>query len=355
MNVASRGYTSRSARTVWALAFTWVFAAGASLPVLAKADFFDAVKTGSASRVNQYLAESPELINTRDASGATALHHAAALDDPTLLEQLMDRGADINARDDRGETPLHKAGRRLNVAAVKALLARGAFAHAANESGSTALYLAIRFGPNDPDSGERRKNIASLLLRSGTAESPDDPYAAKRKRKPTPLHVAAAYGRPELLPLLESADVSVADRYGRTPLHVAALGDHVEIVRWLLGKGANVNARDRQKETPLHQAAHRLQLRSAEVLLDAGAEVNAVNRRKETALHVMASSGANKKTDKKTREEIAARRLALAELLLKRGADVNAPDRRSATPIRVARVKHLDKLVTLLEKHQSPP
>lgn len=72
----------------------------------------------------------------------------------------------------------------------------------------------------------------------------------------TPLHVAAANGRKELVPTLLSTgiDVNARDQDGRTPLHRAAEGGFDEITEMLMAAGADVNARDVAGKTPLHKA-----------------------------------------------------------------------------------------------------
>ena len=42
--------------------------------------------------------------------------------------------------------------------------------------------------------------------------------------------------------------------FGRTALHNAVLGHHVEIVEWLLAAGADISIVDRSKDAPLHTA-----------------------------------------------------------------------------------------------------
>jgi ankyrin repeat protein len=60
-----------------------------------------------------------------------------------------------------------------------------------------------------------------------------------------------------------------------TPLHAAAAGQHAEIVKLLLDRGANANARQHGGWAPLHSAAQNGDLESARALLDAGADVSA--------------------------------------------------------------------------------
>ena len=47
------------------------------------------------------------------------------------------------------------------------------------------------------------------------------------------------------------ADFNASDYSGRTALHVAASTGQVDLVKWLLGRGASVHSRDTNNETPL--------------------------------------------------------------------------------------------------------
>jgi len=68
-----------------------------------------------------------------------------------------------------------------------------------------------------------------------------------------PLHFAANNGHVDVVRFLleKGANVNAQDHRGRTPLHLAALDGHVDVVRFLLEKGANVNAQDHRGRTPL--------------------------------------------------------------------------------------------------------
>ena len=76
----------------------------------------------------------------------------------------------------------------------------------------------------------------------------------------TPLHEAARRGHIEVVRFLleKGAYVgAVNDLWGRTALHEAAKGGHIEVVRFLVENGANVNARDSYKKTPLGKVVKR--------------------------------------------------------------------------------------------------
>jgi ankyrin repeat protein len=47
-------------------------------------------------------------------------------------------------------------------------------------------------------------------------------------------------------------DVNARDNYQHTPLYLATLNRHIDVVQFLIEKGADVNARDNSHNTPLH-------------------------------------------------------------------------------------------------------
>lgn len=68
--------------------------------------FMEAAKIGDLDGIRAILRTGPELVNRRDATGATALHLAAFGGHREVAEELVRHGAAINARDDQfGATP----------------------------------------------------------------------------------------------------------------------------------------------------------------------------------------------------------------------------------------------------------
>lgn len=78
----------------------------------------------------------------RWANGTTALMEAAAAGDDALLDDLIERGADVAHRDDAGATALHHAAARDNVHAVDALVRAGLDPDDRNGNGFTSFRLA---------------------------------------------------------------------------------------------------------------------------------------------------------------------------------------------------------------------
>ena len=65
------------------------------------------------------------------------------------------------------------------------------------------------------------------------------------------------YGHLEIVKFLleKGASIDSKNDYGSTPLHLASMKGHLEIVKLLLGEGANIDAKDENGSTPLHWAS----------------------------------------------------------------------------------------------------
>ncbi|MDA0597412.1 MAG: ankyrin repeat domain-containing protein [Chloroflexi bacterium] len=67
--------------------------------------------------------------------------------------------------------------------------------------------------------------------------------------------------------------MEVRDEYGRTPLHLAALGNSPDIARLLIDSGADIEGKDNGGGTALHFAARNNSLDVATLLIDSGADI----------------------------------------------------------------------------------
>ena len=122
--------------------------------------FLEAVKKKEGQQVTDMLAEgSPNLVSTRDVtSGETALHLVTQRRDPTWLQFLIARGANVNVRDGRGVTPLVLACNLNFVEGVEALIKAGARIDDTNGSGETPLITAVH---------NRNVPLVRILLQAG--------------------------------------------------------------------------------------------------------------------------------------------------------------------------------------------
>jgi hypothetical protein len=141
---------------------------------------------GDSESVLQVLLAAGISPNVRASSGATPLHHAAGANRPRMVMLLLAAGADINARTVHGLTPLH-----MSEGTTQILLDAGAIPDARDDSGQTAMF---QLGPD---------------------------IAALRKA---------------------GLDVNERNKFGWTPLHVAAFKGNVEHATALLDNGAEIEA-----------------------------------------------------------------------------------------------------------------
>ncbi|PRC90614.1 ankyrin repeat domain-containing protein [Solimicrobium silvestre] len=85
-------------------------------------------------------------VNQRDWSGDSPLHIAVILGDISIVEVLLDNGADVNALDERQFTALHFAAMKNNAEIIVVLLDKGADRNIKNDDGRKPLDCAISAG-----------------------------------------------------------------------------------------------------------------------------------------------------------------------------------------------------------------
>ncbi|KAJ5940473.1 hypothetical protein N7516_000641 [Penicillium verrucosum] len=77
----------------------------------------------------------------------------------------------------------------------------------------------------------------------------------------------------------------------RSLIHYAAMGDCVELLRYLLQDGTAQDDLDQNKRTPLSWAAQYSALRAVKILLDNGAEINSMDDMYTTPLSWLIQTG----------------------------------------------------------------
>ncbi|TGK50773.1 ankyrin repeat domain-containing protein [Leptospira kanakyensis] len=119
--------------------------------------------------VIQWLVEQGADLNATDIWGDTALHQRSRsrISDIKILLEL---GADLHFKNQSGETPLHTAALAQNPKAYEMLLQKGANLHERNNRGLTALELALSTCSNSEI--ENTLTITQLSLRAGAKMTP---------------------------------------------------------------------------------------------------------------------------------------------------------------------------------------
>jgi len=195
------------------------------------------------------------ILTSANTSGFRPLHFAAASNNITLLQSLLDLFSHfpppqyrvlLDSRDKDGNTALHWSVLNGSVEAFVALIKAGATVGIANFEGRTALHLAILMCENLPE--QACSNMTSHLLHHGANPNIGDEEGA------TPLHLASELGNTALIETLVDeggASVNAVDNEGETALFYALRGQHVGVVRKLSEYGIDVHTRNSDGESAL--------------------------------------------------------------------------------------------------------
>jgi ankyrin repeat protein len=195
---------------------------------------------------------------------------------------------------------------------AKELILRGCdINQKARLTGATPLYAACIRNYQD---------IAELLISKGADVN------APLSVGTTALHYMAKYSDERGLDMVgflltRGAKVETEDRDGISPLHSACENKDSAIAELLIRGGADIHKRTRQGATPLHFAVNAGHTFLVGLLLEKGANVNdAQNAEGVTPLHVAAANG----------------HAEITKLLLSRHADASAKDKSGRTPAQLA-------------------
>jgi len=230
----------------------------------------DSVKGGHLS-IAKYLLKKGAKIRQQD---AYIFFEAIKMKDTSLIEYIIAKEVDVNSQDEAGLTPLHFAVKKLWLSGSRFLLERGANVNALDESGSTPLHEASKTTENELhvmspiEIRDIKFDLMKLLVEYGALVNIKDDFGN------TPLillffnYFRILFCKSIVTFLVENgADINVqtsshtdltakgslfmGENTGETPLHIAAMDDDEELVKYLIGKGANILAVDSSGDTPL--------------------------------------------------------------------------------------------------------
>ncbi len=197
-----------------------------------------------------------------------------------------------------------------------------------------ALVIANGVSYDAMVAGVRGKNIGRIRLllriRPGLASAKVMPQGSMQRgrwRGRYVIHDAVSTGDVAVVETLAAHGADLGVRLdGDSLLHIAAADGNLEMMSWLIRKGADVNDRNTCKgcehegRSPLHAAQHFRDREASELLLSLGADANAADAAGRTPLHASAADGSS----------------GGAMVLCANGADPTRRDHRGQTPSDVA-------------------
>ncbi|XP_065676919.1 transient receptor potential cation channel subfamily A member 1 isoform X3 [Hydra vulgaris] len=246
-------------------------------------------------------------VNLVQANMNSPLHLACTSGFFEIAKLLVESGANIESKNSLQETPLHKATLFNHFEIIEFLLVRRVHVDCCDKDNETPLLIAVR---------KNYFESVKLLLEYSAS------IYAKDANDKTCLFLAAEENSKEALEILCKYDIKnlleEINKYGMTPLHIAAKEGHDNIVQTLLNLGACIDAKCHESLTPLHLAAKNGHFRIVQLLLsNVLSIVNDVDDSSNTPLHLAAMEG----------------HVKIVEMLIEVGSAVHTRNANQMTPL----------------------
>nr|XP_003407888.1 inversin isoform X1 [Loxodonta africana] len=275
-------------------------------------------------------APTESLLNWQDYEGRTPLHFAVADGNVTVVDVLTSyESCNITSYDNLFRTPLHWAALLGHAQIVHLLLERNKSGTIPSDSqGATPLHYAAQ---------SNFAETVNVFLKHPSVK--DDSDLEGR----TSFMWAAGKGSDDvlrtMLSLKSDIDINMADKYGGTALHAAALSGHVSTVKLLLENSAQVDATDVMKHTPLFRACEMGHKEVIQTLIKGGARVDLVDQDGHSLLHWAALGG----------------NADVCQILIENKINPNVQDYAGRTPLQCAAYGgYINCMAVLMENNADP-
>ncbi|KAH7327406.1 ankyrin repeat-containing domain protein [Rhexocercosporidium sp. MPI-PUGE-AT-0058] len=273
-------------------------------------------------------------LTSTDKDGRSLMHWAAEAGKSYAIYELHAKGLSVDSRDNLDMTPLHDACRCGERTAVEQLIEFGADRSAKDKLGRIPATIALQYGHTDVENickieGEAEPNAVDLpawslaITRKFDAITrliALDPFSLNIKEPRTErsaLHCLLRWNEKDeeenvqmkiMRKLIHEGNMppDEADRYGQTPLHLAAIHGNLEATKLLLDCDVRVDALDVFGLTPLLIAYKNQDLSVATALIEEGATIDdnrmnleellfaALKLENETAVRYLIAAGADR-------------------------------------------------------------
>ncbi|WP_425385027.1 ankyrin repeat domain-containing protein [Wolbachia endosymbiont (group B) of Schoenobius gigantella] len=343
-------------------------------------ELLTAVQNGDLNKVKSLISRNAN-VNTRDKYSWTPLHWAAYKGHLEVAEFLVKKGADINAADKGpyGKKSIHVAAENNSKDIIEFFLSKGVSINDTDKQGYTPLHYAAwrgrlevaKFLIEEYANSIFKYNNGSTLPCNASLGNHLDIIKCSMGEKNileirdnsgrVPLHCAASNGKLDIVKYFideEKVDVNVKDNNDDTPLHLAT--GYLDVVKYLISKGANINAKCKAGKTPLDIAAYQKlsdvveYLKQTQLDLDKKLLIAAKGGDLNKAIDLI-SKGANvnvKDNNDDTPLHLAVGYLDVVKYLISKGANINAKCKAGATPLDIAAYQKLSDVVEYLKQTQ---
>jgi|GEM_PF-2398261 ankyrin repeat protein len=235
---------------------------------------FSAAYTGNLLEVKKLLAKNAD-VHFKTYLNQTLLHAAAFGGNETIVQLFLQKGLDVRAIDKAGQTALHAAAAGGGSGAIDLLSASGADMEAIDRNQRTALNIAAESG--------NFAAMKALINRGANVNDDKILFAVAGRFKPGKI-------KQEIMELLLKNKVKIPSGL----LYSAVSNGDIDLVKFLIDRGADVNAPDDYDNTTLLMRIAQpntgisglLKPELVKLFLSNGADVNARNKNGETALSI---------------------------------------------------------------------
>ncbi|XP_046358020.2 transient receptor potential cation channel subfamily A member 1-like isoform X2 [Haliotis rufescens] len=230
-------------------------------------------------------------VNQRGEDGITALHLCALKNQDRCAGLLLEYNAKVCITCNYGFYPIHLAAKSASAETLEVLIQAGikngykreAMLSFKDMENNMPLHSAVHGGD---------LKVVEVCLKAGA------PVNAQQDDKSTPLHFACAQGNLDMIRTMHDMQtdnflsaIFITDVQNMTPLHRAAIFNHVPVVEFLIDKGADVNAKDIQERTPLLLAASKGGWETVTCLLSNKADIKAKDHNNRNFMHLAVKFG----------------------------------------------------------------
>ncbi|WP_298892647.1 ankyrin repeat domain-containing protein [uncultured Psychroserpens sp.] len=215
----------------------------------------------------------------KNSNSYSLLHMAVSYGDPDLVEEIVNRKANINERDNKFlRTPLHFS---KNSEITTLLINAGADLNAKDIQGISPLLSSL-MNPSVSFPEEEICKQVKLILDAGADINSTDNYGN------TTLLIAISFPLRKCVDLILKyyPDVNCQNDNGHTALSLAINIGSIDIVRVLIDLGADIDlVNPHDLWSPLFIATNRGNVRMVEILMEAGANKNLMDKNGKTPIH----------------------------------------------------------------------